>query len=344
MKKIHEYFQEIREYVVYTADKIRNFYKYSKNLITYQGFNNTLHENQQVLEGYLEKLNKVSPYSMKISKFTEIGTIMVNFYNFYTDETLNNSFLHTLGFHGYLDNIEGLQKNIKKENVNFCKFTTKETKFKKVYHPTLVNKSPIKNNVNLSKNMIITGPNAAGKTTIIKSSIINLILSQQLGCGFYKKASIQPYQKIHCYINIPDTSGRDSLFQAEARRCKEILDDVCKFPDKRHFCIFDELYSGTNPYEAVASAFGYLNYLIALNNCNFILTTHFINLCKLMNANKKVVNKHMIVNINKETDDLIYTYKFANGVSNIKGGTFVLKQLEYPTEIINQAIETLEQL
>ena len=344
MKKIHEYFQEMREYIRYTGDKIRNFYKYSKKLITYQGFNNTLQENQQVLENYLHQLDKVTPYSLKISKFTEIGTIMVNFYNFYTDELLNNSFLHTLGFHGYLDNIEGLQRNIKKEDINFCKFTTKETKLKKVYHPALVDKSPVKNDVNLSKNMLITGPNAAGKTTIIKSSIINLILSQQLGCGFYKKANIHPYQKIHCYINIPDTSGRDSLFQAEARRCKEILDDVCKYPEKRHFCIFDELYSGTNPYEAVASAFGYLNYLIALNNCNFILTTHFMNLCKLMNDNKKVLNKHMIVNVNEETQDLLYTYKFANGISNIKGGTFVLKQLDYPTEIIDEAIQTLEQL
>ena len=32
------------------------------------------------------------------------------------------------------------------------------------------------------------------------------------------------YDKIHCYLNIPDTSNRDSLFQAEARRCKEIID------------------------------------------------------------------------------------------------------------------------
>mgnify|MGYP001470989688 FL=1 len=63
-----------------------------------------------------------------------------------------------------------------------------------------------------------------------------------------------------------------------------------------------------------------------------------------MKNNKKVLNKHMVVNIDQETQNLAYTYTFANGISNVKGGTFVLKELEYPQEIINQAITTLEGL
>jgi dsDNA-specific endonuclease/ATPase MutS2 len=74
--------------------------------------------------------------------------------------------------------------------------------------------------------MIITGPNASGKTTILKSTLINIIFTQQFGCGFYEFADVAPFNHIHCYLNIPDTSGRDSLFQAEARRCKEILDII----------------------------------------------------------------------------------------------------------------------
>ena len=68
-----------------------------------------------------------------------------------------------------------------------------------------------------------------------------------------------PYDTIHCYLNIPDTSGRDSLFQAEARRCKEILESL--EDNKKHFCIFDELFSGTNPNEACASSYGFIKYL-----------------------------------------------------------------------------------
>ena len=96
----------------------------------------------------------------------------------------------------------------------------KKNIFKNNYYAALKNNKPIKNTVKLQKNMIITGPNASGKTTILKSTLINIIFTQQFGCGFYDSGKLKPYKYIHCYLNIPDTSGRDSLFQAEARRCK----------------------------------------------------------------------------------------------------------------------------
>ena len=121
--------------------------------------------------------------------------------------------------------------------------------------------------------MILTGPNAAGKTTMIKSSIINLILSQQIGYGYYDGGEISVFDFIHCYINIPDSCSRDSLFQSEARRCKNILDDIENNPNEKHFCVFDELYSGTNPYEAIGAAYGYLKHISENKNVRFILTT-----------------------------------------------------------------------
>ena len=129
----------------------------------------------------------------------------------------------------------------------------------------------ITNTVDITKNnFIITGPNASGKTTLLKTTLINLILSQQIGFGCYTKCSIIPYDFFYSYLNIPDTSGRDSLFQAEARRCLDILHIIQQDPDKRHFCIFDELYSGTNPREAISSAKYYLEYL-AQRQC-FVFT------------------------------------------------------------------------
>ena len=118
------------------------------------------------------------------------------------------------------------------------------------------------------KNIIISSPNAGGKTTMIKTTTINVIFSQQLGCGFYKSCVLKPYTHIHSYLNIPDTSGRDSLFQAESRRCKEIIDIIngTNIETTRHFCIFDELYSGTNPKEATKSAYAFLLYLSKFKN------------------------------------------------------------------------------
>ena len=209
-----------------------------------------------------------------------------------------------------------------------CKFSKKQTNFKNAYFPITENK-PVKNTYNLNKHLIITGPNAAGKTTLLKTTLFNIILSQQIGYGCYKSASIVIFDNIHCYINIPDTSGRDSLFQAEARRCKDILSLVETNKNQRHFCVFDELYSGTNPYEAISSATAYLKYLNQFPNVCFVLTTH-------------LQNYHM--KTDKIDNKLTYKYLLTKGISNIKGGIKVLTDLEYPSEIIEDTQKTIDKL
>ena len=184
--------------------------------------------------------------------------------------------------------------------------------------------------------MIVTGPNASGKTTILKTTLINIIVSQQFGCGFYKSGNLIPYDNIHCYLNIPDTSGRDSLFQAEARRCKDILDAI-EDSDDTHFCVFDELYSGTNPEEAETSAISFMKYLSNKknNNVSCMLTTHFTNICNHLSSNKNIQNCQMETLVESDNKNIQYKYKLINGISNVKGGMTILKNMEYPDEIIN---------
>ena len=210
----------------------------------------------------------------------------------------------------------------------------KTTQLTNLFHPTLLKKSPIKNSVKLDKNFIISGPNASGKTTLLKSILINVILTQQIYCGFYDKCQIKLVDHFHCYLNIPDTNARDSLFQAEARRCKDILDVIHASPTKNHLCIFDELYSGTNPLEAVGSAYSYLTYLAENQNVNFMLTTHFLKLCDLVKDNENIVNKKMKASV--ENEDVKYDYVIENGISNVKSGFQVLKNLNYPDSILKK--------
>jgi DNA mismatch repair ATPase MutS len=148
----------------------------------------------------------------------------------------------------------------------------------------------------LNKNLLISGPNASGKTTLLKSLFLNVILSQQFGYGCYEKATIHCYDVFHSYLNIPDTSGRDSLFQAEARLCKEILDCITESPDKRHLCIFDEIFSGTNPNDAVLCANLYLKGMNHYKqSVDYILTTHYIQLCE--NFDKEPLVKNLKMNV-----------------------------------------------
>ena len=264
------------------------------------------------------------------------------FYDIYDNKIFNNSMLFAFGFIGYIETLNGINTNIKDKKLNQCNYIkNKETSFKNSYYaPFKNNENTVVNSYSLENNKLITGPNASGKTTLLKTTLFNIILSQQNGFGFYTSANINPYKYIHCYLNIPDTSGRDSLFQAEARRCKEILDSVMNSED-RHFCIFDEIYSGTNPYEAISGAYAYLVFLSRYKNFKFMLTTHYVSLCEKVNNIKNITNCHMNIKID-ENKEFLYTYKLKKGISTTKGGIKVFKDLKYPKEIINKMQENIQ--
>jgi hypothetical protein len=339
MIQIHKYLFEIKTYLKYTIGNIDNYLKYSEDLETHQTFNMNLKERRATLIEMYNKINKISNYEFKIKKISEIGYVLKYFYEIYSDVTYNDAMMYSFGFNGYLDCIEGIQTNIEERKLGFAKFTNKrrKTKFVNSYYGILKDTNHVKNNVSLKKNLIITGPNASGKTTILKSTLINIIFTQQFGCGFYESAEIKPFDFVHCYLNIPDTSGRDSLFQAEARRCKDIIDVVDNNKDCEHFCMFDELYSGTNPDEAVTSATAFMKYIIKNKNVSCMLTTHFIKVCKKLDKNKNILNCHM--QTNKNNNKIQYTYHLMNGISEIKGGINVLCDMNYPKEIIDNTIK-----
>ena len=335
MKVIHEHFNEIRIYLYHTIISMENYLNYSIKLKSHNEFNLIIKDKLNVLKNIQEKIKTITDYNMlNFSKISEIGYVFKCFYELHTDTIYDDAIMYSLGFNGYVDCLKGLQNNILERKINYCLFidNSKRTIFKNCYYANLKNLNPIKNTVKLKQNMIITGPNASGKTTTLKSILINIIFSQQFGCGFYDSAKMKPFNHIHCYLNIPDTSGRDSLFQAEARRCKEILDIISINESHTHFCAFDELYSGTNPEEAEQSATSFMKYITKYNNVSCLLTTHFIKVCKKLEKSKTIINYKMLTD--KNDNELKYKYILEEGISDVKGGIIVLKQMNYPKEII----------
>jgi len=361
IKFIHETLYDLKHYITNSLNKYKNFLKYSKDLVNYKFFNDAINKNISIFTYYLEDLNKITPYALSINKLVELGQLMKCFYFLNKDTNIINSLYFSFGFNGYLKNLETLQNFINAKVLNYCTYDkSKPTSFDGAYFANLniiekdhqkrdevkcddeiINKIKnnkcknnkckiVKNSYTLDKNIIITGPNASGKTTLLKSTLFNIILSQQIGCGFFNSASIKIYDFIHCYINIPDTGGRDSLYQAEARQCKNILETIENNSTKIHFCVFDELYSGTNPDEAINSAYGYLNYLNKFNNIDYVLTTHYTKLCKKLNKQ----NNNFYMKVNNNSKDFEYTYKIKRGISKVKGAMKVLKDLNYPENII----------
>jgi hypothetical protein len=340
MYKIHNDLKEVEIYLDYTINNIDNFLIYADKLESYNRFCEILKEKKCKLVEFKYKLNRITEYKLSYKKLFEIGNVLKYFYELYDDKIYEDAILYSFGFNAYIDNINGLINNIDNKKINFTQFTNKKKNnvFKNSYYAILKDKEHVKNTIKLNKNIIVTGPNASGKTTLLKSTLINIILTQQFGCGFYDMAKLYPYKYIHCYLNIPDTSGRDSLFQAEARRCKNILDIVDFNKKETHFCAFDELYSGTNPEEAEISATAFMEYLVKNKNISCILTTHFIKVCNKLNKNKHIINCHM--DALKENNKIIYGYKLKNGISNLKGGVHILSQMNYPKEILEKTFNS----
>ena len=334
IRVIHHNLFLYRDYITSTIKNIDLHLHFSNSNDSYKPFNKQLCDNKIILQDFEKCLLRITPYKMSYNKLSNIGELMKCYYDLYDNKRYSNAMNFSYGFNGYLECLNGLKQNILAKNINFCKINTnKPTKFKNAYYGPLIKNEPITNTYDMAKNRLVTGPNASGKTTLLKTTMFNIILSQQLGCGFYKSANINPYHKLHCYLNIPDTSGRDSLFQAEARRCKEILDDILANNALRHFCIFDEIYSGTNPYEAISGAYAFLSYLT--NNAkhvDFMLTTHYVSLCEKLDANKAIINNHMEINTNNNGFE--YLYKLKQGISTVKGGVKVFKDLKYTNHII----------
>ena len=368
IQKINDQLCEMRDYLGQSVENMDDFITAHQTKPSYSAFCYTLNEHRTILREFIGILDPISPNQSFVGKLGNVGYMLKCYYELHSNQRYDTSIRYSFGFEGFLDNLRGINWNWRCNNVAMIRFTdnintsrdkdvkTVACKFEDQCYPphaysatfndendetntiNETNEINIKNTCEFDKKIIITGPNASGKTTLLKTTTINVIFSQQFGCGYYSsKSMINPYTHIHSYLNIPDTSERDSLFQAESRRCKEIIDVILANPEDkgfRHYCIFDELYSGTNPLEATKSAYAFLKYLTKFDNVDFILTTHYVSICSKLKKCKQIRNCKMDVVV-KDDGSIKYLYKMKRGISKVQGAVRILEDMNYPSEIIN---------
>ena len=302
-----------------------NSLQYIKLYPSYYRFYMDMENYRSKMENLYSKVDAIMLTDSIFGKIGQLGYLMNLYYEFFMNSEHNTTILYSFYLNQYNTDMISVKKLIDDKKLNACKFKN-YTKMKKMYYLPHID-SAVSNDICLKKNLVISGPNASGKTTILKSLLLNALMSQQFGYGCYKSARIRCYDTFHSYLNIPDTSGRDSLFQAEARRCKDILDFINKNPNKNHLCIFDELYSGTNPSDAVMCAKLYLKGMNEFKkNVDYLITTHYVDLCKSFETDQHLYNMKMQV-IEKD-ESIEYLYKLVKGISTINGGKYILKQLD----------------
>ena len=323
----------LKLFVDQSIQGMEQFMQKNAGLSRYRGFCHDVSLHYDYLMDLKNELKDVKPFSFGVSKCFEVGYLLKCYYSLHSVPEYKLGLQYAISFEGYRSNLESLSEQMNQGFIHFGEFINGKTVFKNQQYPTHSSDS-VKNTVNLKKNLIITGPNASGKTTQLKTTAINIIFTQQFGLGFYESAALTPYTHIHSYLNIPDTSGRDSLFQAEARRCKEILDIIDLEEESRHFCIFDELFSGTNADEATSASFGFLKYLQKRENVDFILTTHFVKLCKMVKKAENLQIENFKMDATVDGNNIVFHYKLVKGISKIKAAKLILIQMGFPEEVL----------
>lgn len=207
-----------------------------------------------------------------------------------------------------------------------------------VWNPIIHHTKRVKNSLIMDvKNpnvLILTGPNKAGKSTFMRSIITSLYLAQSLGISCADRISLTPFRDIFTYLNVPDSIGRESLFEAELNRCYKYIDRTESF---RGFSIgiIDELFTGTNPIEGEAASYAILK-RISNNPHNItILSTHYHNVLNYLNSEKFSFNR-FVADID-QGGKFKFSYKIQNGISNQCIALQLLKERGFNADIVNDA-------
>ena len=167
----------------------------------------------------------------------------------------------------------------------------------------------------LRRTMIVTGPNAGGKTTYVRSILANVVLSQTLGVARAARAHVCPYHQIHSFMRITDETGTQSLFEAEVARCTSMW----RAASAAHgpvFMVLDEPMHATPPTEGAAAAMAFLTGLARMGNVRAVVTTHYAHMVTLARADPSAfVNVSMEAHLVANGPSIHFPYRLRHGPS-----------------------------
>lgn len=217
---------------------------------------------------------------------------------------------------------------------NYCvpEFTEEKCYFaEELCHPFL--EKPIPATIQTVQSVLITGSNASGKSTFIKSAAINAILAQTIHTVYAKSYRASFFKVLTSMALTDNLFGNESYYIVEIKSLKRILDATeDKIPV---LCFVDEVLRGTNTVERIAASSRIL-YSIANANALMFAATHDIELTYILE--KHFANYHFQEQISEDT--ILFDYQLKEGRATSQNAIALLGILGYPKEIINEAKET----
>lgn len=289
--------------------------------------NNTL-----FIEPYSVTENNVMLEQLRYEEEIEIQRIIKSLClyidKFYEQLLTNNEALAELSFM-ILKGTYGLVNNYEVAEFN----DNNEIRLIGAYHPLINNKTVVANDFYLggenNRIIVISGPNAGGKTVALKTIALLVLMNQ---CGLplpIKEASLPVFRDI--FVDIGDEQSIEqslSGFSSHMKNVSEILDKI----DRHSLVIMDELGSKTDPMEGEALAKAIIEY-IENSKATAMVTTHYLGIKDYAKENSQITLASM--GFNEET--LMPTYKLQ---LNVVGRSYALEissRFGLKQEIIDKA-------
>ena len=211
-------------------------------------------------------------------------------------------------------------------------------------HPLIDPKKCVPVDIALGKeydSLIITGPNMAGKSALLRQTALIVIMAQA-GC-FVPAASakIGYVDKIFTRVGASDNiSQGESTFMVEMNEAANILNNI----SDRSLVLFDELGRGTSTYDGISIAWAIVEYLHEhpKYHAKTLFATHYHELNEMEHSFKKIKNYN--VSVKEVAHKVIFLRKLVKGGSNHSFGIQVGKMAGLPQSVIKRADEILKQL
>jgi DNA mismatch repair protein MutS len=174
----------------------------------------------------------------------------------------------------------------------------------------------------LHQNVLLTGPNRGGKSTLLKALGTAVLMSQTVGIVFAREAWIPRFTNIITALAPADVVGKLSLFEAEIEFAKDVKSRLGPLT----FLMMDEIFHGTNAHDGVEASQVFLDQLYdpKVRGLFSVVSTHYMDLPERY---KGVQQLCMEASVNPDDPDrLVYTYKVCGGVNRFSSVREILRE------------------
>ena len=216
-------------------------------------------------------------------------------------------------------------------------------------HPVIEKQLPIgepyiANDVYLDSNsqqiIMITGPNMAGKSALLRQTAL-IVLLAQMGCFVpADSARIGIVDKVFTRVGASDNiSVGESTFMVEMNEAASILNNL----SERSLVLFDELGRGTSTYDGISIAWSIVEYIHEhRGHAKTLFATHYHELNEMEQSFSRIRNYN--VSVKEINNKVIFLRKLVRGGSEHSFGIHVAKMAGMPLSIIKRAEQILKQL